>query len=754
MRSVQVKLAAELVAELKVELVALCCSEQFAKPLWSRNQFRALIPFEEKGVRNKGKRRQSYAATVVMPDDGDRNTIRGAEASSNQSPVSQVPINTSRRMDKVDDTLYLHVTENPNVILVSPPLSELNYASWNRSMRIALGVKNKLGFIDESIPNPGESDPKYPQWKRCNGIRYSQTDPHKIAELQNEIFKNTQGTMTVSEYFTKSNALWEQLKIMRPIPRCLNEEFETVKAGILVMDPLPTMEKTLNMTLKLERKIRSVSNQRNSEIAHSNAIQANTQLADDQSLVAASTSYNNKKKFNNGGKNVPKCTYCGMTGHTIEKCYKKHGYPTGSQASTNAAITVSTSRLRSSFKENMETHNEGRFLLTPHINAILDSHINWILDSGATDHIACFIEYFDDYHKVHGVSVQLPNGETVSVTHIGQVRLHADIMLHNVLCIPSFAFNIISVSKLTKQSDCEVVMAANTCTIQGHLGMMPHNFVCDACHFAKHKRSTFPVSLTRAAKCFDLVHMDVWGPFATASLKGEHYFLTIVDDHTRDCASEILCPHTTKNEIAERKHQHILNVARALRFQSGLPINLWGHCVLHASFLINRLPTTALDGKIPFEVMFGKPVDYNQLRTFGCLCFGATIKQGRNKLQPRAKKCVFIGFPANVKGYILYDMTDKSIFISRDVHFHEQTYPFKILNPEGPGIDTATRFNPPLPLVPITADVPASTPTHTLTEVVVGNENNGSISIGNNDNFEIEINCESESMAHDNTNNS
>ncbi|XP_019184788.1 PREDICTED: uncharacterized protein LOC109179747 [Ipomoea nil] len=335
--------------------------------------------------------RRTYAAVVTMnPDATERNVAGDGTAST---PANQIPINQSsvHRIEEFDDPMYLHITENPNLVLVSPPLSEHNYASWSRSMKIALGVKNKFGFVNGAIAKLNTADPKYHVWKMCNDIvcswilkslnstiaesvlyfefaediwnalmkRYSQVDPHRIAEVQNEIFKSMQGNMSINEYFTRCNALWEQLNAMRPLPVCecvprcsctlmtkiqkerqddlvirflegLNEEFEAIKSGVLVMDPVPTMEKVLNMALKLERKINNSVNHKNNEVIQSNAVQHDpNQYVDEQNAVAMVIG-NNKRRFsNNGGKSVPKCTYCGMNGHTIDKCYKKHGYPPG-----------------------------------------------------------------------------------------------------------------------------------------------------------------------------------------------------------------------------------------------------------------------------------------------------------------------------------------------------------------------------------------------------------------------------------------
>lgn len=130
------------------------------------------------------------------------------------------------------------------------------------------------------------------------------------------------------------------------------------------------------------------------------------------------------------------------------------------------------------------------------------------------------------------------------------------------------------------------------------------------------------------------------------------------------------CAYTPQqNSVVERKHQHLLNVAKALLFQSNVPLVYWSDCVTAAAFLINKYDS--------FEKLLHKTPDYSQLKSFGCLVYVSTLEKDRSKFSPRARSCVFLGYPSGYKGYKVLNLDTNTISISRHVIFHETVFPFK-----------------------------------------------------------------------------
>lgn len=141
---------------------------------------------------------------------------------------------------------------------------------------------------------------------------------------------------------------------------------------------------------------------------------------------------------------------------------------------------------------------------------------------------------------------------------------------------------------------------------------------------------------------------------------------------------ETSCPHTPQqNDVVERKHQHLLEIARALRFEAGLPVKFWGECINTTTYILKRLPSKAIKNKTPYEVLFEKEPCYDHMRVFGCLVYAKTTNTKGDKFEVRGRKGVFVGCPQGQKGYFIYDISDNNLSVSRDVRFVEHSFPFK-----------------------------------------------------------------------------
>ncbi|KAI5424560.1 hypothetical protein KIW84_030658 [Lathyrus oleraceus] len=164
---------------------------------------------------------------------------------------------------------------------------------------------------------------------------------------------------------------------------------------------------------------------------------------------------------------------------------------------------------------------------------------------------------------------------------------------------------------------------------------------------------------------------DNWEPLSTPSTGGHKYSLTLVDDYSSDNGSEFLMTsfHLSRgiihhrsyveipqqNGIVERKDQHISNVAHVISFQSHRSHNLWHLSIQQAIHIINRLPTAMLNNLTPYQMLHSIPPSLIHLRFFGCLAYSSTLHNHRTKFEPRARKCIFLGYREGTKGYLLYD---------------------------------------------------------------------------------------------------
>lgn len=84
----------------------------------------------------------------------------------------------------------------------------------------------------------------------------------------------------------------------------------------------------------------------------------------------------------------------------------------------------------------------------------------------------------------------------------------------------------------------------------------------------------------------------------------------------------ISCSHVhEQNGLAERKHRQITETTLTLLAHASLPFRLWDEAVRTAVFIINRLPSKAINNKVPIFVLFNKPPSYDSLKRLVAFVF-------------------------------------------------------------------------------------------------------------------------------------
>jgi len=254
---------------------------------------------------------------------------------------------------------------------------------------------------------------------------------------------------------------------------------------------------------------------------------------------------------------------------------------------------------------------------------------------------------------------------------------------------------------------------------------------CESCQYGKHSRTSFLERVNKVSSSpFSLVHSDIWGPSRVASVLGFRYFVTFIDDFSRctwvflmqrrselfhifekfhneiknqfgvsikilrsDNAKEYFntplttllesegilhessCPNTPQqNGVSERKNRHLVETARTMLLHYKVPSCFWGDAILHSCYLINRMPSSVLHSKIPYNLLFPQePLHKLPLKVFGCTCFVHDITPGRDKIAPKSLKCIFVGYSRVQKGFRCYCPDTRRFYVSPNVTFFENT---------------------------------------------------------------------------------
>ncbi|GJU13567.1 retrovirus-related pol polyprotein from transposon TNT 1-94 [Tanacetum coccineum] len=588
--------------------------------------------------------------------------------------------------------------------------------SWSSKlsfMEIGLSTKRKLGFVKCTIPRPvalpvtldnvvskTTNAANIEMWDTCNNLviswkissvcesiaksvmfigtaseiwsqletRFSLSNGSRKYKLSKDTFVISQQGSSMSEYYTRMKCVLEELDLMNNFPRLvtITPEISVFLSVVEKQKEEQRLFQFLNV-IQLEESQKDVFSTRYPVWHHKYKAQGKQNLprtreikkgrgngGNQRRTVASVTSGSNRftftsEQFENLMRNVLKDM--------------KPGASTGDCTDDELEFVV------------------GMICLNAATNNAL---FYWIIDTGASNHMTPFCKDMINAKILETLpKITLPNEDSSKITQIGQVQLKNGILLKDVLCVPTFKFSLLLVSKLTKDNNYIAIFSHNFCVIQDlrtrrvqglgrKIGGMYHLLNVPVDQVDAKLRIEVENSVNSSLFSYSA------GVYNKASyslkLRSNALDQTMLLNLSKDQTTCVDRPQ--QNGRVERKHKHILEVARALRFQASLPLGFWGDCVIAATYLIYRVPSSVLQNKTPYEKFLHKVLDYRNLSVFGYFAVATNPSRVVDKFTPRGVPYVFLGYPAHQKGYKLYNLLTHSSFVSRDVVFHEYIFPF------------------------------------------------------------------------------
>ncbi|KAJ0891706.1 putative transcription factor interactor and regulator CCHC(Zn) family [Helianthus annuus] len=273
----------------------------------------------------------------------------------------------------------------------------------------------------------------------------------------------------------------------------LDDVYQSVRTNLLTREPLPSVKVAFSIISREESHRLSSSGSKTQSVSF---------------VSKSNQSFDQRKKVNRGPNSNLKCTHCNMLGHTVDRCFEIVGYPPGfkrrvnsnnqsnrvnlaSNNKTSSVIGTSSSvsgnglpftseqiaKLLSLVGEKGESDSQNQkvggecfnvFNFVSCSSSVNFSMNGWIVDSGASQHMVSTDKNLINFVDVSefNITVGHPNGTSVKVLKIGDLKLTNDILLKDVFYVPGYCVNLLSVYKLSKDNHVSVKFNETSCFLQ------------------------------------------------------------------------------------------------------------------------------------------------------------------------------------------------------------------------------------------------------------------------------------------------
>ncbi|XP_021744964.1 uncharacterized protein LOC110710936 [Chenopodium quinoa] len=284
------------------------------------------------------------------------------------------------------DPLFLSHSDNHDSSLTLMLFDGGNFMIWSRIVKLALGAKNKKGFIEGKIPKPASGHKDYNRWERSDYMvrcwifrymtdqvagdlslvqtskqlwdelseRYSESNIPLLYQLKKDLGKLEQEDLSVGDYYCKLKKFWDEIYNIKAMPECtcgivakctcsmykkmlsmvetkrliqflmgLNRGYQNVRENILSMDPLPSVNKAFHL-VQQTKKQKKVSGDMQ-DIAEASTFQLTKEVR--QYVSAKQNDSRNQGKEGRKPKTDVFCDHCKKKGHDRSGCFEIYGYP-------------------------------------------------------------------------------------------------------------------------------------------------------------------------------------------------------------------------------------------------------------------------------------------------------------------------------------------------------------------------------------------------------------------------------------------
>ncbi|GJS63465.1 ribonuclease H-like domain-containing protein [Tanacetum coccineum] len=269
--------------------------------------------------------------------------------------------------------------------------------------------------------------------------------------------------------------------------------------------------------------------------------------------------------------------------------------------------------------------------------------------AGANQHMTYSDKELDNVVDISHLKINFGhlNGTEAFISKIENLKLSNGLTLYDVMVIPEYYVTLISVHKMAKENKIFVV------------------FDKSKCYFVNQDLNLKNI-LGTGDQCEGLYYYNEQEPVMNVLKKSLNF----------DKADKDLCCEFNKKIKVFRNDNgtEFVNqyVSKFCADKEGIPLRIWSECILTATYLINRLLSSVLNGKSHYEMIYRKCPSLSHLRVFGCLCF-ATLVNSSDKFGSISEKYVLIGYSSDSDK--IKDATENVFQDVNHINFFDLEYP-------------------------------------------------------------------------------